>query len=127
MFKKNNRQTIAPLPSRADVPLWVAAIEENRVDDLRDFFQNHNANEIFNGKIGTLQVQGNWSPLSTACYFDKGDCVEMLLHLGADIHLQFHRLGVSFSCLVYCKEKDKDHAYRALHNHLEKMNNQKTI
>ena len=112
MFKKTHKEVGKPHVSNTheEKPQWIEALEAN---DMKKFAQvlsdNDNLDVVFEGHLGgTLHVNGKWTPLGAACFFDNGSAVTWLLGAGADPYKLFHRQGVSFAPMQYCKEHDKN-------------------
>ena len=99
---------------RVAKPDWVVAMEEGKLEDLRTAIQAGPLSN-FEGPLGHLEVNGNWTPLGAACFFDNADAVRLLLGQGnQNPNTSFHRLGTSYSPLAYSKEFDKNKAHEAL-------------
>ena len=113
-------------------PDWVEALEHNDMVRLGECAKNGFHPPIFEGHVSTLDVNGKvagspgelkrhlffnslqWTPLGLACLLDNGSAVTLLLCQGAGPNEFFHRMGVGFSPMAYCRSHDKSFAHAAM-------------
>jgi hypothetical protein len=103
-------------------PPWVTFIEDNDMEGLEQELQERGLNPAhFDGKIGLLGVEGQWTALGVACFMDNGVAIAALLKFGVDPYQMFKKKGESFNALAYCKAHDKNFAWAALMDDQEEI------